>query len=87
MQLLRKLLFPFSLIYALVVYLRNFLFDISVLSSQKFDVPIVCIGNLSVGGTGKTPMTEFLIELLKPHYKIAVLSRGYKRKSSRIFNG
>ncbi|RRQ47772.1 tetraacyldisaccharide 4'-kinase [Maribacter algicola] len=81
MQLLRKLLFPFSLVYALVVYLRNFLYDIGLFSSQKFDVPIVCIGNLSVGGTGKTPMTEFLLELLKPHYKIAVLSRGYKRKS------
>ncbi|TLF41563.1 tetraacyldisaccharide 4'-kinase [Maribacter aurantiacus] len=81
MQLLRKLLFPFSFIYALVVHLRNFLYDKGVFSSQKFDVPIVCIGNLSVGGTGKTPMTEFLIELMKPHYKLAVLSRGYKRKS------
>ena len=82
MQLLRKLLFPFSLLYGAVVHLRNFLYDRNILISKKFDLKTVCIGNLSIGGTGKTPMTEFLIELLQPHYKIAVLSRGYRRKSS-----
>lgn len=82
MQLLRNLLFPFSLLYALIVRLRNFFYDKGILSSKSFDIPVICIGNLSVGGTGKTPMTEFLIQLLRPHYKLAVLSRGYKRKSS-----
>ncbi|ASV31238.1 tetraacyldisaccharide 4'-kinase [Maribacter cobaltidurans] len=82
MQLLRKLLFPFSLLYGAVVHIRNFLYDRNILISKKFDVTTICIGNLSVGGTGKTPMTEFLIELLQPHYKIAVLSRGYRRKSA-----
>lgn len=82
MQLLRKLLFPFSLVYGLIVYIRNSLYDRGILESKEFDVPTICIGNLSVGGTGKTPMTEFLIKLLQPKYKIAVLSRGYKRKSS-----
>lgn len=82
MQLLRKLLFPFSLVYGLIVYIRNSLYDSGILESKEFNVPTICIGNLSVGGTGKTPMTEFLIELLQSNYKIAVLSRGYKRKSS-----
>ncbi len=82
MQLLRKLLFPFSLLYGAVVHLRNFLYDRNILISKKFDTTTICIGNLTVGGTGKTPMTEFLIELLQPHYTIAVLSRGYRRKSA-----
>ncbi|WP_047244649.1 tetraacyldisaccharide 4'-kinase [Maribacter thermophilus] len=81
MQLLRKLLFPFSLVYALVVYIRNFLYDIGVFKSERYDTPTVCIGNLSVGGTGKTPMTELVIDILRDTSKLAVLSRGYKRKS------
>ncbi|MEM9650127.1 MAG: tetraacyldisaccharide 4'-kinase [Bacteroidota bacterium] len=80
LQLLRKIAFPFSLFYALVVYLRNYLFDIGFFSSRSFSTPIVCIGNLSVGGTGKTPMIEYLVRLLKGN-KVAVLSRGYRRKS------
>ena len=82
MQLLRKLLFPISLIYALVVFLRNRFYDMGIFSSMSFKTTTICIGNLSVGGTGKTPMTELLIRSLMPHFKIAVLSRGYKRKSS-----
>ncbi|MGX1930767.1 tetraacyldisaccharide 4'-kinase [Flagellimonas sp. 2504JD4-2] len=80
LQLLRKIAFPFSLIYALVVFIRNRLFDIGVFKSKSYNTPTICIGNLSVGGTGKTPMIEFLIRLLDGH-RIAVLSRGYKRKS------
>lgn len=79
-QLLRKIAFPFSLIYALIVLLRNFLYDIGVFKSKQYKTPILCVGNLSVGGTGKTPMIECLIRLLDNH-SIAVLSRGYKRKS------
>lgn len=81
MQLLRKLLFPFSLVYALVVYIRNFLYDIRFFKSEGYNTTTICIGNLSVGGTGKTPMTELIIGALKDTYKLAVLSRGYKRKS------
>ncbi len=79
--MLRKLLFPISLMYALVVYVRNFLFDVGVFKSKVFETPTVCIGNLSVGGTGKTPMAELLISLLKDNYKLALLSRGYLRES------
>lgn len=79
--LLRKLLFPFSLLYGLVVHLRNWCYDKGIFHSNDFSVPIICIGNLSVGGTGKTPMVEFLLQHLFTDKKVAVLSRGYKRKS------
>ncbi|MCR9264862.1 MAG: tetraacyldisaccharide 4'-kinase [Flavobacteriaceae bacterium] len=79
-QLLRKIAFPFSLIYALVVHVRNFLYNIGVFASKSYRTPTICVGNLSVGGTGKTPMIEYLIRVLDGH-KVAVLSRGYKRKS------
>lgn len=81
MNFLRKILFPFALLYGLITSLRNYLFDIKVLKSTKFKTPIIVVGNLSVGGTGKTPQIEYLIRLLQNHYKVAVLSRGYKRKS------
>jgi tetraacyldisaccharide 4'-kinase len=81
MLLLRKIAFPISLIYALGVYLRNFLFDIGFFKEISFQTKTICIGNLSVGGTGKTPMIEYLIEMLGNSYKVAVLSRGYRRKS------
>ena len=61
--------------------IRNFLFDKGILRSYSFEVPVIAVGNLSVGGTGKTPQIEYLIRLLAPNYKIATLSRGYKRKS------
>ena len=80
LQLLRKIAFPFSLIYALIVLIRNFLFDIGFFKSESYQTPILCVGNLSVGGTGKTPMIEYLIRVLED-YRVAVLSRGYKRKS------
>ncbi|SOU89536.1 Tetraacyldisaccharide 4'-kinase [Tenacibaculum finnmarkense genomovar ulcerans] len=81
MKLLRFLLFPFAILYDVITKIRNLFFDINVLKSTKFKVPVICVGNLSVGGTGKSPQIEFLIRLLKDDYKIAVLSRGYKRKT------
>lgn len=82
MWLLRKILFPVSLVYGMVVYVRNRLYDWGVFSSKSYKTPIICVGNLSVGGTGKTPMIELLISVLQNKYKVAVLSRGYRRKSS-----
>ncbi|WP_343487759.1 tetraacyldisaccharide 4'-kinase [Allomuricauda sp. d1] len=81
MRLLRILAFPVSLVYAAIVHLRNLLYDVGFFPSKKFTTPTICIGNLSTGGTGKTPMVTFLSEMLKDTYKIALLSRGYRRKS------
>ncbi len=75
------LLYPFSLIYGLITGIRNLLYDTGILSSHEFRIPVICVGNITVGGTGKTPHTEYLIELLSDKFKVAVLSRGYKRKS------
>ncbi|OAB76176.1 tetraacyldisaccharide 4'-kinase [Cochleicola gelatinilyticus] len=82
MKLLRKLLFPFSILYGIITWLRNFFYDIGWLKSTEFDIPVVCVGNLSTGGTGKSPMIEYLIELLQQEYRVKVLSRGYKRKTT-----
>ncbi|WP_264553531.1 tetraacyldisaccharide 4'-kinase [Flavobacterium sp. N2038] len=81
MNLLRKILFPFAILYGLITSVRNFLFDKGILKSTSFDIPVIAVGNLSVGGTGKTPQIEYLIRLLSNEFKIATLSRGYKRKS------
>ena len=81
MNFIRKLLFPFAILYGVITSIRNFLFDKGILKSYSFDLPIIAVGNLSVGGTGKTPQIEYLIRLLSPHYKVATLSRGYKRDS------
>jgi len=78
---IRMLLLPFSLIYGLVIYIRNWMFDRKILRSASFNLPLICIGNLSLGGTGKSPMVEFLIAKLKDDHRLAVLSRGYKRKT------
>lgn len=78
-------LYPFSFVYGIGVYLRNKFFDWGVLRSKLFDIPIISIGNLAVGGTGKTPHTEFIISLLKEKHKTAMLSRGYKRKTKGYF--
>lgn len=78
---IRILLFPFSLVYALVVKIRNWCYDKKIISSTAFNLPIICVGNLAVGGTGKSPMVELLIRLLKDQFPVAVLSRGYKRKT------
>ena len=81
MKLIRKILFPIVPIYYLVTWLRNKLYDLGIKKSTTYDLPVICVGNLSVGGTGKTPMIEYLINLLKADYKVATLSRGYKRKT------
>jgi len=81
MNILRKLLFPFAILYGFITSVRNFLFDKGILKSASFDIPVIAVGNLSVGGTGKTPQIEYLIRLLSDKYKVATLSRGYKRKS------
>ncbi|WP_018613538.1 tetraacyldisaccharide 4'-kinase [Segetibacter koreensis] len=78
---LRILLFPFSLLYGLIIKIRNYLFDKNIIKSASFNLPIIAVGNLSVGGTGKSPMVEYLLALLKNKYKVATLSRGYKRKT------
>ncbi|WP_207494134.1 tetraacyldisaccharide 4'-kinase [Aridibaculum aurantiacum] len=77
----RILLFPFSLLYGLVIVIRNFLFDKNILKSTRFNMPIINVGNLAVGGTGKSPMVEYLLRLLQNEFKVATLSRGYKRKT------
>ncbi|PCI07368.1 MAG: tetraacyldisaccharide 4'-kinase [Flavobacteriaceae bacterium] len=82
MRFIRKLAFPFSILYGFIISIRNLLFDKEILKSTHFDIPVIAVGNLSVGGTGKTPQIEYLIRLLKDSKKIAVLSRGYKRKTS-----
>ncbi|MHB8208126.1 tetraacyldisaccharide 4'-kinase [Mucilaginibacter sp.] len=85
MKYLRLLLFPFSLIYGLVVTIRNLCFDVDIFKSRKFYIPVISVGNLDVGGAGKSPMTEYLVRLLKKHYKLATLSRGYGRKTKGYF--
>ncbi|RDC54477.1 tetraacyldisaccharide 4'-kinase [Pedobacter chinensis] len=77
---LRLLLLPFSLIYGMAIVLRKKLYDWGLMRSVKFNLPIICIGNLAVGGSGKTPTTEYLVRLLA-EYRIAILSRGYGRKT------
>jgi tetraacyldisaccharide 4'-kinase len=77
----RILLLPFALVYWLGINIRNWLYNKNVLKSASFGLPLICIGNLSVGGTGKSPMVEYLVERLKDKFKVATLSRGYKRKT------
>lgn len=77
----RVLLLPFALLYGLAVTIRNYLYNKKYLRSAEFALPLICVGNVAVGGTGKSPMVEYLVKLLKNRYKIATLSRGYKRKT------
>ncbi len=74
-------LLPLAVLYQIGVAVRNWLFDFGILKSRSFDIPIISIGNLTVGGTGKTPHAEYLIRLLKNQFKVALLSRGYKRET------
>lgn len=75
-------LYPLSLLYGLITSIRNFLYNTGIFKSYEFDVPVICVGNITVGGTGKTPHTEYLIDLLRSNFNIALLSRGYKRKTA-----
>ena len=74
-------LLPLSWLYGLVVSIRNLMFDVGMLKSKTFPLPVICVGNITVGGTGKTPHTEYLIRMLSEKHQVAVLSRGYKRQS------
>jgi tetraacyldisaccharide 4'-kinase len=77
---LRLLLLPFSVLYGIVVLIRNVLYDIGIFKSVRFEIPVICVGNLVVGGSGKTPVTEYLVSLLS-NRRIAILSRGYGRNT------
>lgn len=81
MMWMRKLLFPFAAIYFLVTLTRNWCYKIGLFRSTSYSFPVICIGNLNTGGTGKSPMTEYLIRLLQEQYKTTILSRGYGRKT------
>lgn len=81
MKLIRLLLLPIVPIYFAITWFRNLFYDLGYKSSKSYTFPVLCVGNLSAGGTGKTPMVEYLIKLLKEDYKIATLSRGYGRKT------
>lgn len=78
---IHRWLIPLSWLYGIVIKIRNILFDRNIFTSHTYDLPVICIGNLAVGGTGKTPHTEYLIRLLQNNFQVAVLSRGYKRQS------
>lgn len=78
------MLLPFSLLYKSGVILHNKIYDLGLKKISRFDVPVICVGNLSVGGTGKTPMVEYLLRLLTPDHKVATVSRGYRRRSKGV---
>ncbi|MGA2406852.1 MAG: tetraacyldisaccharide 4'-kinase [Bacteroidales bacterium] len=82
MRLIKNIfLYPVSLLYGLITGIRNFLYNAGVLPSVEFPFPVICVGNITVGGTGKTPHTEYIAGLLRENFKVAILSRGYKRKT------
>lgn len=78
---IRPLLLPFAILYGIIVIIRNKCYDWGIFKSRQFDLPVICVGNLAVGGSGKTPVTEYLVRLLS-QYKVAILSRGYGRETS-----
>lgn len=84
MNFLRKILFPLAFVYWIVTWLRNYFYDKQIFKSKSFDLPVIAVGNLSVGGTGKTPQIEYLIRLLQDNFKVATLSRGYKRETNEF---
>jgi tetraacyldisaccharide 4'-kinase len=79
--MIRLLLYPLAIIYGIIVKIRNFFFDVGLLSSQYFNFPVISVGNITVGGTGKTPHVEYLVKILQDKFKVSTLSRGYKRKT------
>jgi tetraacyldisaccharide 4'-kinase len=86
MKYLRLLLLPFSIIYGSIIGLRNILYNLGIYKTRKFFIPVITVGNLDVGGAGKSPMTEYLVSLLKSDYRLATLSRGYGRKTTGFIN-
>ncbi|HEY0897244.1 MAG TPA: tetraacyldisaccharide 4'-kinase, partial [Sphingobacteriaceae bacterium] len=85
MKVLRLILFPFSFLFGIVAWTRNILFDLGILRSREFPLPVISVGNLTVGGAGKSPVTEYLIRLLKDRHRTATLSRGYGRKTRGFY--
>lgn len=81
MRFIRLLLFPFSFLYGLVIILRNLAYDYNLLKSSKYTIPIISVGNLTVGGAGKSPVTAYLAKMLRTNHKLAILSRGYGRET------
>jgi len=81
LKLLKPLLLPISLLYGLIIWIRNKVYDKGIYAGIEFSVPVISVGNLSTGGTGKTPHIEYLIRLLQYEYKVATMSRGYKRQT------
>ena len=77
----KLLLYPFSAIYGLIVSIRNFMYDYEIFKSTEFEIPVISIGNITVGGTGKTPHTEYMVDLLSKQFIVTTISRGYKRKT------
>jgi tetraacyldisaccharide 4'-kinase len=84
-NILKPLLYPIALLYGAIVWLRNKLYDAGFISSIQFSVPVISVGNLSTGGTGKTPHIEYLVRLLQYEYRVATMSRGYKRKTTGFY--
>ncbi len=84
LKYIRFTLFPISILYGIIIRIRNFLFDTGKIPSREYSLPIISVGNITVGGTGKTPLTEFLIKQLITNNKMALLSRGYKRKTTGV---
>lgn len=80
-NILEYFLIPLSWIYGIIIFCRNFLFYTQILHQKEFNIPIISVGNITVGGTGKTPHVEYLVRLLKDDFRVATLSRGYKRKT------
>jgi len=78
-------LYPVSAIYGLIISIRNLLYDYKIFKSTEFEIPVISIGNITVGGTGKTPHTEYLVELLRKQFNVTTISRGYKRKTKGYF--
>lgn len=85
MKKVRKFTYPLAVLFGFGSWIRNFLFDTGILKSKEFDIPIIAVGNITVGGTGKTPHVEYITALLKREFKVATLSRGYKRKTKGFF--
>ena len=84
MKLLQSVLFPFSLLYGTIIALRNILFDKGILNTQTPKIPNVGVGNLSVGGTGKSVVIDYIISIFKERYSLVLISRGYKRKTKGV---
>ena len=85
MFFLRVLLLPFAFLFGIITKARNLLFDLGIFRSQEFETKSISVGNITVGGTGKSPHIEYLITLLNPKYSLATLSRGYLRKTKGYY--